>query len=78
MDHLREYLSAERGRQAKLAAALGISQSAISMWTRVPAERVASISAHTGLSRQVLRPDIFGPYENIQRPEYVQNAAVTK
>jgi DNA-binding transcriptional regulator YdaS (Cro superfamily) len=64
------------------ASAFGVKQPVYSRWEtgsrRIPAERVASISAFTGLPRHVLRPDIFGPYENIQRHEYVQNAAVAK
>jgi TorA maturation chaperone TorD len=42
-----------------LARALGISQPAVSTWRRVPAERVLSIEALTGVSRAVLRPDLY-------------------
>lgn len=59
MDTLRAYLEAERGRSGKLAAALGITPSAISMWERVPAERVIDVERETGVSRHELRPDLY-------------------
>jgi DNA-binding transcriptional regulator YdaS (Cro superfamily) len=43
-----------------LAKHLGVSQPAVSMWKRIPAERVAQIEAVTGLKRSELRPDLFG------------------
>src|SRR3712207_6703953 len=42
-----------------LARALGISQPAVSNWQRIPAERVLAVEALTGLSRSVLRPDLY-------------------
>jgi TorA maturation chaperone TorD len=42
-----------------LARSLGISQPAISSWKRVPADRVLSVEATTGVSRSDLRPDIY-------------------
>ncbi|PZN98905.1 MAG: molecular chaperone [Hyphomicrobiales bacterium] len=42
-----------------LARSLGISQPAISSWKRVPADRVLSVEATTGISRSDLRPDIY-------------------
>lgn len=47
------------GSVSALARALGVSQPSISGWTRVPAERVAAVEAVTGVSRMVLRPDLF-------------------
>lgn len=49
------------GTQAALAAQLGITQSAVQQWLRVPAERVLAVEAATGISRHDLRPDIYGP-----------------
>ncbi|RWF78254.1 MAG: hypothetical protein EOS26_05805 [Mesorhizobium sp.] len=60
MEKLLTYLNEERGRRIELASHLGISPSAISMWTRVPADRVAEIERVTGIPRGELRPDIFG------------------
>lgn len=44
-----------------LARSLGISQPAISSWKRVPADRVLSVEATTGISRNDLRPDLYPP-----------------
>lgn len=60
MEKLLEYLNGERGRRQKLAATLRCSPSAISMWTKVPAERVGEVSRATGIPPQELRPDLFG------------------
>jgi TorA maturation chaperone TorD len=48
------------GSISALARGLGISQPSVSSWTRVPAERVAAVESFTGISRDRLRPDIFG------------------
>ncbi|MDP3407073.1 Cro/CI family transcriptional regulator [Bosea sp. (in: a-proteobacteria)] len=42
-----------------LARSLGISQPAISSWKRVPADRVLSVEATTGIPRSDLRPDLY-------------------
>ena len=60
MDTLLIYLNEERGRRKKLAEALGISPSAISMWDQVPAERVGEVSRATGIPKKFLRPDLYG------------------
>lgn len=64
MEKLLAYLNAERGRRGKLAETLRISPSAISMWSRVPAERLMDVSRATGISPQDLRPDMFTPSES--------------
>src|SRR5476649_1035638 len=48
------------GSVSELARQLGISQPSVSNWTKVPAERVTSVEALTGVNRVVLRPDLFG------------------
>jgi TorA maturation chaperone TorD len=48
------------GGVSELARRIGISQPSISNWDRVPAERVLSVEAATGVARMVLRPDLFG------------------
>lgn len=58
---LRQYLDAERGRSKDLALALGIRQSAISQWDKVPAERVVAVEKATGIPREDLRPDLYEP-----------------
>ena len=48
------------GGVGELARQIGISQPSVSNWTRVPAERVISVEAVTGVDRAVLRPDLYG------------------
>lgn len=59
MEQLLRYLNAERGRRHELAGELSISPSAVSMWDRVPAERVLDVERITGVSRHDLRPDLY-------------------
>lgn len=47
------------GSITALAQRLGISKQAVSMWTRVPAERAQEIEAVTGVPRHILRPDLW-------------------
>lgn len=46
-----------------LARGLGIPQPSVSAWRHIPAERVPDVEALTGLSRSVLRPDLY-PHPN--------------
>ena len=48
------------GGVGALARKIGISQPSVSNWSRVPAERVVSVEAATGVQRTVLRPDLYG------------------
>jgi TorA maturation chaperone TorD len=47
------------GGVGALARKIGIAQPSVSNWSRVPAERVLMIEAVTGVSREVLRPDLY-------------------
>jgi TorA maturation chaperone TorD len=47
------------GGVGELARLVGISQPSVSNWIRVPAERVVSVEAATGVDRAVLRPDLY-------------------
>lgn len=47
-----------------LARQLGVSQPAISVWKRVPADRVLAVEAATGIDRSQLRPDLYPPNAN--------------
>src|SRR6188472_1612106 len=51
------------GGVSELARRLGISQPSVSNWDRVPAERVLTVEAATGVSREILRPDLYTPTE---------------
>ncbi len=47
------------GKAVHLATHLGITPQAIAGWRRVPAERVLDVEKATGVSRQILRPDLY-------------------
>lgn len=47
------------GGVGELARQIGISQPSVSNWIRVPAERVVSVEAVTGVDRAILRPDLY-------------------
>lgn len=57
-DGLQQAIMAAGG-VSELARRLGISQPSVSNWDRIPAERVLSVEAATGIARAVLRPDLF-------------------
>lgn len=68
-DSLKKAISLAGG-QRRLAAALGIKQPSISEWLRrgqIPVERVARVTQVTGMTREELRPDIFGLAEPTER-----------
>ncbi len=48
------------GGVAQLARKIGIAQPSVSNWNRVPAQRVVAVECATGVSREVLRPDLYG------------------
>src|SRR5664279_2822496 len=48
------------GGVGELARQVGISQPSVSNWVRIPAERVVSVEAVTGVDREILRPDLYG------------------
>ncbi len=47
------------GGTTELARRIGISQPSVSNWSRIPAERVLSVEAATGVARAILRPDLY-------------------
>ena len=47
------------GGVAELARKIGIAQPSVSNWNRVPAQRVIAVEGATGVSREVLRPDLY-------------------
>ena len=47
------------GGVSELARKIGISQPSVSNWSRIPAERVATVEQATGVGRAMLRPDLF-------------------
>ena len=57
-----------KGSAKRLADALGITEQAVSQWSRVPASRVIEFERETGISRQRVRPDLYPP----EQPEAVE------
>ena len=55
------------GGVSELARQIGISQPSVSNWTRVPAERVLNVEAATGINRKILRPDLYGAFDDKPR-----------
>jgi TorA maturation chaperone TorD/DNA-binding transcriptional regulator YdaS (Cro superfamily) len=53
------------GGVGALARKIGISQPSVSNWSQVPAERVLSVEAATGVDRAVLRPDLYAARADI-------------
>jgi TorA maturation chaperone TorD len=47
------------GGVTELARRIGIAQPSVSNWSRIPAERVLSVEAATGVARAILRPDLY-------------------
>jgi TorA maturation chaperone TorD len=47
------------GGVAQLARKIGIAQPSVSNWNSVPAQRVIAVEAATGVSRKLLRPDLY-------------------
>jgi TorA maturation chaperone TorD len=60
------------GGITELARRIGISQPSVSNWSRVPAGRVLSVEAATGVARAILRPDLCG--EHPGQPDEVDAA----
>ena len=60
MENLLKFIRSERGRLRDLAAALSVSPSTILTWKDVPPRYVLQIEGITGISKHVLRPDVFG------------------
>jgi DNA-binding transcriptional regulator YdaS (Cro superfamily) len=49
------------GGTTALASKLGISKQAVSMWKRIPTDRIIAIEAATSIPREELRPDLYPP-----------------
>ncbi len=61
MDKAYELVLKRIGGKAALARAIGVSHQTITYWTRVPPIRVLAVEKATGISREILRPDIYPP-----------------
>lgn len=59
-DALQRAIDILGGPAAAAKAIGGLKSQAISQWKRVPAERVLAVESLTGISRHILRPDVFG------------------
>jgi len=54
-------IAAKVGGVVALSKQLGLSRGAVSQWDKVPLERVPAVARLTGIPRELLRPDVFGP-----------------
>ncbi|HEX5212293.1 MAG TPA: Cro/CI family transcriptional regulator [Pseudolabrys sp.] len=63
------------GGVTELARRIGISQPSVSNWTRVPAERVLTVEAVTGVARAILRPDL---YDDNNKPDRVDEVDLAR
>lgn len=61
MSELQTMLARHRGLRLRIATELKIQPSAVRGWKKVPAERVLDVERISGISRHILRPDVFGP-----------------
>lgn len=50
-------LRSQRGLMTRIAAELGIRRGAVSMWRKIPLDRVPEVERITGFTRHQLRPD---------------------
>lgn len=54
-------IATRAGGVVALSTKLGLSRGAVSQWEKVPLERVNDVARITGIPRERLRPDVFGP-----------------
>ena len=61
MSPLRRWRRKEKLTLEEVGRRLGVGAAAVCKWElrKVPAERVAAVSAVSGLPREALRPDVF-------------------
>jgi TorA maturation chaperone TorD len=62
------------GGVGALARSIGLSQPSISNWTRIPAERVLSVEAVTGIDRSLLRPDLYSQSQSAAATDEIDTA----
>lgn len=60
MHQALEVAKSKAGGASSLARALRITPQAVNQWNVVPPERVLEVERFTGVSRHLLRPDVFG------------------
>lgn len=53
------------GELAKLAKTLGVPQSSLNIWPRVPENRLDAVAAALGVPPSELRPDLFPPWAGL-------------
>jgi DNA-binding transcriptional regulator YdaS (Cro superfamily) len=73
------------GSVSELARRLDLSQPTVSAWRRVPSHRIVQVEAVTGVSRLILRPDLYdfeasgraGEEHGAELPDNVSNFELT-
>ena len=66
--NLKEIIYAKGHKLNQLASEIGVDKATVTRWvqTKIPAEKVGDFERLTGISRQVLRPDLWPA--DIERP----------
>lgn len=65
-DHMRTAIE-KAGGIVKLGKLLGIKHTSMYRWIHVPANRVLDFERISGIPRETLRPDVFGPAKASKR-----------
>jgi TorA maturation chaperone TorD len=66
---------AAAGGVSNLARRIGIAQPSVTGWIKIPAERVLSVEAATGVAREILRPDL---YERPRMDAFIDETATAR
>lgn len=66
------------GSISALARLIGLSQPTVSVWKRVPAHHVIEIEAMTGVSRRLLRPDLYDVPEPMFRRDVPSTSVASR
>jgi len=59
-DQIVRLVIEKAGGISSLARAIGVDRRRVFEWKQIPAKRVLDVERVTGISRHILRPDIFG------------------
>jgi DNA-binding transcriptional regulator YdaS (Cro superfamily) len=67
-----ERIIEDAGGITKFSASIGVSRQAVDQWQMIPIKRLAAVEKVTGISRTVLRPDLFEGEPVMRAVEYTK------